>query len=155
MINLSSRDDVSRLLFLSDLYRDVLGVAGHIVHLGPATEYDGSFWGALRNTYEPVIPCRPLIFAGDTDTLQEALDHSLFPVALVYFDDCDYKLTLKSLELIAPRLTRGSVLAFSMQEGQERAIAVFMGPEKLPGFGAIALQRWHHSRRDCYIVIGG
>lgn len=81
------------------------------------------------------------------DRLTSALDEDAFPIAIAYFDHCGYQETGTYLNLILPRLTRGSVVAFSMHEGQPAAISEVLG------YGGIRLQLWHSSRKDCYFTV--
>jgi len=150
MIKINDTNGLSRLLFLSDLYEMVLGIRGGIIHVG-AWEGDAELWDSLKQVYEPKSARRRLVCKGCEDVLNHLAEHGSV-TALVYFDDTaghSVETIREILEMIVPYLVRGSVLAFSRFDVGEQVSAVM----EVIGLNNLAMQRWHHSRRDCYAIV--
>lgn len=149
MIEINDTNGLSRLLFLSDLYEMVLGVEGKIIHI-ECNDSDNWLWCGLREIYESdegrVI--LDLYAITNAEAIAEALARLPSVVALAYFDErCDPSLIGTVLEAIVPFLTRGSVLAFNYPDAAVGAI------NEVIGLNNLAMQRWYHSRRDCYAIV--
>jgi hypothetical protein len=94
------------------------------------------------------------IIAGDaTITFEKYLkDHPETIVALAYFDFDIYEPTKKCLELIKPRLVKGSILGFDElndpdSPGETQALA------EVFGLGNIKLRRFRYTSRVSYFVV--
>lgn len=162
MIQIGTSTCLSRLLFLSDLYRSVLEVQGDILHIDPlpTVEGPGFLWQLLDEVYEtPGSGRRIFCVTGEVkdgeviltvpESLASVIDTGPFVIALVYFDNCGQDCMSRCLEMIAPWLTRGSVLGFSMTKSAAQTAAL---SNKI-GIGSLSLVKWHHSREYCYAVI--
>lgn len=163
MIQLPNRDSLSKVLFLNDMYQGILGTPGAILHIGSdPLEYCACTWSWLLELYESSslrLMCTLNIQDWDDEStgilhlhnaLISFLDKNPYvTVALAYFDYCAYADTQKCLEMIVPRLVRGSILAFSNIQRTKQYLAV----SEVLGFNGLTLQQWHHSRPDCYVVI--
>jgi hypothetical protein len=151
MIKINDTDGLSRLLFLSDLYEMVLGIEGTIFHFG-ASEVDEEMWSELRMLYE--TPDDRCFFTFPDGHDVEEVSRFLqglppFIAGIVYLDDyyCVSDVVKVILETVVPCLVRGSVLVFSIPVGAVTAI------NEVIGLNNLSMQRWHHSRRDCYAVV--
>jgi hypothetical protein len=87
------------------------------------------------------------------ETLPTYLDkHTETIVALAYFDLDLYAPTKKCLELLKPRLTKGSVLGFDELNEHATPGETLAVMEAL-GLGNVALRRLPYTSRTCYCVI--
>jgi hypothetical protein len=87
------------------------------------------------------------------ETLPSYLDeHTETIVALAYFDLDLYAPTKKCLELLKPRLTKGSVLGFDELNEHATPGETLAVMEAL-GLGNVALRRLPYTSRTCYCVI--
>jgi hypothetical protein len=151
-------ETLPRILLFSDLYRDILDVPGNIFHIGSSLALDAHdliLWQSLRELYETTDTRRICVLLDDkesqdslSDRLMTYLDTEPCIAALVYFDHCDRVETEECLNQVIPRLTRGSVIAFSIQN-LEQITAII----NVIGLGGIRLQAWHPTRKDCYMII--
>ena len=79
-------------------------------------------------------------------------EHQYTVVAMAYFDFDLYKPTKKCLELIKPRLTKGSVLGFDELNDPDSPGETLAVMEEL-GLNNIRLKRFPHASRVSYCVI--
>ena len=203
--------NLSRILFMDFLFRQIIDVQGVIMEFGTRWGQNMALFEALRGIYEPFNRHRKLI-AFDTfegfpslhnkdggsemmqvgqlalsENYEEYLEtvlrahetlnplshikkfelrkgdatvevpkyleeHQHTIVALAYFDFDLYEPTKKCLELIKPRLTKGSVLGFDELNDPDSPGETLAVMEEL-GLNNIRLKRFPHASRVSYCVI--
>jgi len=203
--------NLSRILFMDFLFRQIIDVQGVIMEFGTRWGQNMALFEALRGIYEPFNRHRKLIAFdtfegfpslhkkdGESEMMQlgqlalsenyeEYLDtvlrahetlnplshikkfelrkgdatvevpkyleeHQHTIVALAYFDFDLYEPTKKCLELIKPRLTKGSVLGFDELNDPDSPGETLAVMEAL-GLNNIRLKRFPHASRVSYCVI--
>lgn len=203
--------NLSRILFMDFLFRQIIDVQGVIMEFGTRWGQNMALFEALRGIYEPFNRHRKLIAFdtfegfpslhkkdGESEMMQvgqlalsenyeeyletvlrahETLnplshikkfelrkgdatvevpkyleEHQHTIVALAYFDFDLYEPTKKCLELIKPRLTKGSVLGFDELNDPDSPGETLAVMEEL-GLNNIRLKRFPHASRVSYCVI--
>lgn len=203
--------NLSRILFIDFLFRQIIDVQGVIMEFGTRWGQNMALFEALRGIYEPFNRHRKLIAFdtfegfpslhkkdGESEMMQvgqlalsenyeeyletvlrahETLnplshikkfelrkgdatvevpkyleEHQHTIVALAYFDFDLYEPTKKCLELIKPRLTKGSVLGFDELNDPDSPGETLAVMEEL-GLNNIRLKRYPHASRVSYCVI--
>ena len=203
--------NLSRILFIDFLFRQIIDVQGVIMEFGTRWGQNMALFEALRGIYEPFNRHRKLIAFdtfegfpslhkkdGESEMMQvgqlalsenyeeyletvlrahETLnplshikkfelrkgdatvevpkyleEHQHTIVALAYFDFDLYEPTKKCLELIKPRLTKGSVLGFDELNDPDSPGETLAVMEEL-GLNNIRLKRFPHASRVSYCVI--
>ena len=203
--------NLSRILFMDFLFRQIIDVQGVIMEFGTRWGQNMALFEALRGIYEPFNRHRKLIAFdtfegfpslhkkdGESEMMQvgqlalsenyeEYLDtvlrahetlnplshikkfelrkgdatvevpkyleeHQHTIVALAYFDFDLYEPTKKCLELIKPRLTKGSVLGFDELNDPDSPGETLAVMEAL-GLNNISLKRFKFASRVSYCVI--
>lgn len=203
--------NLSRILFMDFLFRQIIDVQGVIMEFGTRWGQNMALFEALRGIYEPFNRHRKLIAFdtfegfpslhkkdGESEMMQvgqlalsenyeeyletvlrahETLnplshikkfelrkgdatvevpkyleEHQHTIVALAYFDFDLYEPTKKCLELIKPRLTKGSVLGFDELNDPDSPGETLAVMEAL-GLNNIRLKRFPHASRVSYCVI--
>ena len=203
--------NLSRLLFIDFLYRQMMMVQGVIMEFGVRWGQNLGLFAALRGIYEPFNRHRKIVgfdtFAGFPsihekdghssmmvngqlavaphykETLQQVLDlhESLNPlahikknelcegdvvdelpkyltrcpetiVALAYFDLDLYEPTVKCLELLRPRMTKGTVLGFDELNDPDSPGETLALMEVF-GLNHLKIQRFPFASRVSYVVL--
>ena len=203
--------NLSRILFMDFLFRQIIDVQGVIMEFGTRWGQNMALFEALRGIYEPFNRHRKLIAFdtfegfpslhnkdGESEMMQvgqlalsenyeeyletvlrahETLnplshikkfelrkgdatvevpkyleEHQYTVVAMAYFDFDLYEPTKKCLELIKPRLTKGSVLGFDELNDPDSPGETLAVMEEL-GLNNIRLKRFPHASRVSYCVI--
>ena len=203
--------NLSRILFMDHLYKQIIDVQGCIVEFGCRWGQNVAMYSALRGIYEPFNRHRKIIgfdtFEGfpeldekdgaaelmvkgnlaTTENYQSELEAVLqtheslnpldhikkfelrkgdatkeFPkyleenphtiVALAYFDFDLYEPTKECLELLKPRLTKGSVIGFDEANDPDSPGETLAIMEAL-GLPNIRLKRFPHASRVSYLVV--
>ncbi len=203
--------ELARMLFMDNLYRQIIDVPGVVMEFGVHWGGNLSLWSALRGCYEPYNVRRKVIgfdtFEGFPDvsvedgnaklmgkghlavtehyedylkdimalqeqsqplshikkydvikgdackTVKEYLENNPETIiSLAYFDFDIYEPTKIVLDLIKPRLTKGSVIGFDELNdpscpGETKAVMEVLG------LNNIRLKKWEYCTKPCWFVV--